>query len=282
MKFIGTSTTSKKLQEQLEQLTSRKVDLLVLGETGTGKDYSVRYLWQQMDFHKFHASNLEEEITYFDKTELPNLYIDNIEELSLRAQLVVQKLLETRKLEIEGKAIQITGNIICSASPVILNRISEKQFREELFAKISGIKLSLPTLRERKEDILLFSKFFIDQWNAKHSKKIDSLSENLEEFLVGYYWPGNITQLATLLESQVVFTKGKVLDKKTIPKDFLESAVQSYTTQLKILPGVPMDDYEKEILKTNLLYTGGNREKTAKILRISERTLYRKIKKYEL
>lgn len=281
MTFIGTSTTSKKLQEKLESLVAKKLDILIEGETGTGRDFAARFILREESFHKIPAVSLEEEAKFYEKTEIHNLYLDNLEELNLKSQLIVQKLLETRKLELEGKSISITGNILASCSPEIHTKIKDNLFREELYAKISAIKISLPTLRERKEDILLFTKYFIDECNRKHSKKVETISETLEEFIVNYYWPGNIAQLATLLESQIVFSKGKILDKRSIPKDFLETAVSSYAARLNILPGISMEDYEREIIRANLLYAGGNREKTAKILGISERTLYRKIKKFQ-
>ncbi|MCB1180345.1 MAG: sigma-54-dependent Fis family transcriptional regulator, partial [Leptospiraceae bacterium] len=274
------SSLSKKLLERLDSLVSKDLDVLIEGENGTGKDFSVNYTLGQENYLKVQSSSFEEEINSLDKTEINHIYIDNLEDLTYRAQLIVMKLIETRKIENAGKVIEVKGRVFGSCHPGIVSKVKEKEFREELYSKLSSIKVSLPSLRERKEDILLFTKFFIDKFNSKHSKKIESISDNLEEFLLNYYWPGNVTQLEALIESQVVFTKGKTLDKRSIPKDFIENSTIKFIDKLNVIPGVSMEDYEREIIRVNLLYTGGNREKTAKILGISERTLYRKIKKF--
>ena len=155
-------------------------------------------------------------------------------------------------------------------------------FRRDLFQKINLIRLNTPALRDIKSDIPFLVNHFVTEFKNKYKKNILRLSEKLIQFILQYDWPGNVAQLRSMLEGMIILSSEKVLDISHIPKDFLSNSALSSGSKLNIIPGITIVEYEKEIIRENLRSTSGNREKCAKLLGISERTLYRKIKEYDL
>lgn len=152
---------------------------------------------------------------------------------------------------------------------------------ESLYFEISNYRLDLPDLRERKEDIPLLIKHFLEILSDKYKRKEIRLSEKLYHLLLNYDFPGNIRQLRNLLESMVSLFPVRILDTKHLPPQMFETSYV-YKEFIEVKTGIPLRDYEREIIKKNLILVNGNREKAAKILGISERTIYRKIIEFGL
>lgn len=152
---------------------------------------------------------------------------------------------------------------------------------ESLYFEISNFRVDLPDLRERREDIPLFIRHFLETLSQKYKRKEVRLSERLYHFLMNYDFPGNVRQLKNLLESMVSLFPAKTLDLKHLPPQMFETSYV-YAEFIEVKTGIPLRDYEKEIIRKNLILVNGNREKAAKILGISERTIYRKIIEFGL
>ena len=160
--------------------------------------------------------------------------------------------------------------------------VKDGLFRKDLFQKINLIRLNTPELKDIKSDIPFLVNHFVTEFKTKYKKNILRLSEKLIQFILQYNWPGNVAQLRSMLEGMVILSSEKILDISHVPRDFLSTSAVISAGKLNIIPGIPMVEYEKEIIRENLKTTSVNREKCAKILGISERTLYRKIKEYDL
>ncbi len=297
--ILGNSKSIKEVKEKLESVLFLDVPIFFVGENGVGKDFFVNLIatLNQKKIIKFHSDDLENELIIASKKfsvtklEFPKnekivsdfIYFDGIENLKEEAQAILFKLIEKKEYSNESKIKLIfEGRFFFSSSNLILEKLKIGKFRKDLFQKIQLVRINLPSLSERKDDIPYFVNFFLKEFSLKYKKKINSLSDKLIHFLKHYDYPNNISELENIIEGIILLSKDKILDIKHLPKDYIEYSNEFRTKKILIQTGIKLEDYEKEIIKENLRFFNHNREKTAQILGISERTLYRKIKDYNL
>jgi two-component system response regulator HydG len=158
--------------------------------------------------------------------------------------------------------------------------VNEKQFREDLYYRIKGVVVQLPPLRERREDIPLLIHFFLQQFAQKYNRDIEGLKPEAQQVLLAHSWPGNVRELRMTVEQMVVLSSGPVIGPESLPQNMRPAAAP--VGEMRSLAGLPMEQVEKEHIRSTLELTKGNREQAAKMLGIGERTLYRKIKEYGL
>jgi transcriptional regulator with PAS, ATPase and Fis domain len=182
------------------------------------------------------------------------------------------------------KPIPVDVRIIAATNKNLLEEVEKGNFREDLYYRLAVAKITLPPLRERKEDIILLFNHFVVEFNEKYGKSVTKLSPEVLKFFQNYDWPGNIRQFRNVLESMVIMAKDDTLTKEDIPEELLKGPTPSTKKKLidTIIPGITLEEYEKAIIQKNLEFTNGNREKTAELLGISQRTLYRKLNEYNL
>jgi two-component system response regulator HydG len=159
--------------------------------------------------------------------------------------------------------------------------VAERQFREDLFFRINGIGIHLPPLRERREDIPLLIHYFINLAAERYHKEIEGITPEAQQVLMSYSWPGNVRQLRNVIERMVVLTPGTKLGVESLPPE-IRPAGGEVLGGMNNLVGISIEQAEKELIRNTLKLVNGNREQAAKILGIGERTLYRKIKEYDL
>jgi two-component system response regulator HydG len=166
--------------------------------------------------------------------------------------------------------------------------MEEKKFREDLYFRIKGVNISLPALRDRAEDIPALTEYFLKEAAAEIGSKVVGITEAAQTALLNYEWPGNIRQLRNCIRTMVVMSDRDQLDVGDIPPEIarrrqLPPFLLSQESRGPAgLAGVSLNELEKQAIVDTLAKTKGNREKAAKILGIGERTLYRKIKEYDL
>ncbi len=179
----------------------------------------------------------------------------------------------------------------------LLKAVEEKKFREDLYFRLHGVTIKIPPLRQRREDIPLLVAHFLKEFAAKHNKPMLGLSAEVRRMLAGYPWPGNVRQLLNVIEGMVVLARGQRLELEDIPDDVRNfgpapialltsdkagGSRQSGDSKMEIAAGMSIAQAEQQLIAKTLDFTGGNREQAAKILGIGARTLYRKLKEYEL
>jgi two-component system response regulator HydG len=163
--------------------------------------------------------------------------------------------------------------------------VAEKKFREDLYFRIKGVTITIPPLRERREDIPLLIHFFLQNAAERYGKEVDGIAPEAQQALMSYAWPGNVRQLKNAVENMVVLSTGNKLDADTLPHEVRpanRTGEVSLAGGINNLVGISLEQAEKELIRNTLKLTNGNREQAAKILEIGERTLYRKIKEYDL
>ena len=276
------SKALRELIKKTEKISKTNLDTLILGEGGTGKDWIVSEIIKNSDLEKIDSSDWRTSLNLLNAQSIlkkENLIFFNMEEMDTEGQLLLYRAIEKKeifynKINIQFKRVFFLANVS------LIEKVKTGNFREDLFSKISSVQLTIPPLRERKEDILYFTHLFLIELCKKHKKTVPGLSENFINFLLTNPWFGNLRELKSLLESIIIFGKGQSLTIKHIPSNYKNSITNR--SELDIKPGISLKIYEREIIKTNLIQSNGNRKKTSEILGISERNLYRKIKDYNL
>ncbi|HMG91376.1 MAG TPA: sigma-54 dependent transcriptional regulator [Chryseolinea sp.] len=300
--FIASSAAMEKVVHAMQQVASTDANVLLLGENGTGKEVVARGIHNQsnradeafisVDLGSVPATLFESEMfghekgsftdakeTRLGKFELANkgtLFLDEIGNLSADLQVKLLSVIQSRSLSKIGssKVVQLDVRIICATNAPIYDMVKSGTFRQDLFYRIKTIEIKLPPLRERREDIPLLTKYYLEEFSRRYNKDVE-LDEVLLQKLSNYAWPGNIRELQHSVERAVILGKGPLL--KT--EDFQLSPTLESNTDLTTLN---LSDVEKSVIKHALKKCNGNLTKASEELGIGRTTLYRKIEEYGL
>jgi two-component system response regulator HydG len=159
--------------------------------------------------------------------------------------------------------------------------VSEGRFREDLYFRIRGAEIPVPPLRERREDIPLLVNHALGRYAVSLGKRIPTVTQPALLRLVAYNWPGNVRELLNVVQKMVVMAEGESIGAHDVPQEIHVVDTEN-SLGVGSLAGVGLDRLEKEAIRQTLAMTGGNREQTAQLLGIGERTLYRKLREYGL
>jgi two-component system response regulator HydG len=175
--------------------------------------------------------------------------------------------------------------VLSATNQNLEDAIAAGTFRSDLYHRLKVVSIRLPTLCERSQDIPVLIDHFMRQFAQQHGKQIRGMTPAARRKLMGYDWPGNVRQLRNVVESMVVVDYDGLLDVDDLPEELAEPAepvAELAPGTLAALVGRPLEEIERLFITETLRLTGGNREEAARMLEIGERTLYRKIKGYEL
>jgi len=308
--IIGRSPQMQQVLATARQVAASDIPVLILGESGTGKELIARAIHNNSRRRKarlvtincagLSESILEDELfghikgAYtgaqsdregrFEYADRGTLFLDEIGDMPGSMQAKLLRVLES------GEVIRLGSNeprrvdvrLISATNRVLDEMVADKRFREDLYFRIKGITISLPPLRDRRQDIPLLTHFFIQQVSEKYNKPIDGITADAQNLLMSYSWPGNVRQLRNVVENMVVLGQGPTLTKADIPVDINPRTDTTATPAMENFVGYSIEQAEKELIRNTLKMTQGNREQAAQILGIGERTLYRKLKEYDL
>ena len=183
-----------------------------------------------------------------------------------------------------NKPVVVDVRIISATNQDLTGLVEEKKFRQDLYYRIKGVSISVPPLRQRREDIPLLADYFLKEAAGETGAKVSGIIDAVMNIFAGYEWPGNIRQLRNTIRTMVVMADRDKLDVGDLPPEInrVRQLPSGSNTQTKSESDMPLDEIEKQAIIDTLAKTGNNREKAAKLLGIGERTLYRKIKEYNL
>ncbi|ABW17768.1 sigma-54-dependent transcriptional regulator [Alkaliphilus oremlandii] len=295
--IIGNSDAIISLKYMIDRVSDSSLPVLILGESGTGKELVANALHYHSlrAHHPFVPINasaipsqlLESELFGHVKgaftgaqvnkkglVELADegtLFLDEIGDMEASLQVKLLRFLDTGEFRPVGGTVTKKTNVrVVAATNINLEQaIEEGRFREDLYYRLSVVTLNVPPLRERGRDALVLAEYFLRQSNSK--KK---LSKEAEMFLLNYTFPGNVRELANLIERGILLSK----DNDLYPNDFFARETYSKNN----MKSLALQDIEKEHICQVLEKTGWNKTEAAKILKIGLRTLYRKIEEYKL
>jgi two-component system, NtrC family, response regulator len=299
--IIGSSKKIKDAVEVAKKVSLTDVPVLLLGETGTGKEvfaHSIHYASERrknnfvaINCSAFAKDLLESEMFgyiagaftgaiknkkgLFEEAHNGTLFLDEIGELDLSLQSKFLRVLESNNFIKAGdtKPTQVDVRIITASNRNLDDEIEKGNFRADLFYRISVMKIEVPSLRQRQEDIRQFAEFFIKLYSQKLSKNIRNISTQFFQQLESYNFPGNIRELRNIIERAVILSDGLELNESSLPKEILhKTSLNSHSLNL--------EDVEKNHILSILEKTSGNKTKAAEILGIGLTTLYRKLQAY--
>jgi two-component system response regulator HydG len=307
--IVGNSPQMQQVLATARQVAASDIPVLILGESGTGKELIARAIHNNSKRRKnrlvplncagLSESILEDELFghvkgaftgaqsdregRFEYADRGTLFLDEIGDMPAAMQAKLLRVLESGEVVRLGanEARRVDVRLISATNRDLDDMVSDRRFREDLYFRIKGVTIQIPPLRDRRQDIPLLTHFFMTQAAEKYSKNIEGLAPEVQHQLMGYSWPGNVRQLRNTVENMVVMTQGPRITAKDVPSDIAPRNSDPAPT-MDSLVGVSMVQAEKELIRNTLKLTNGNREQAAKILGIGERTLYRKIKEYDL
>ena len=308
---IGNSKTMHAVVTRMRQLAPTSASALILGESGTGKELVAKALHvnsprKNKPFVALNCAALSENILeselfghirgaftgaererkgWFEHANGGTLFLDEVGDIPLPTQVKLLRVLESGEIVRVGsnEPLKVNVRLISATNRDLSDAIAAGTFRQDLYHRLKVVTIKLPALRERKEDIPLLIDHFLKIFTASHEKSIRGYTPTVRRILTNYTWPGNVRELRNVVESMVVIDSDGMLDVDDVPDD-LAGAITPIPDdgQLDGLVGRSMLDIEKHFIAETLRASGGNREEAAKTLGIGERTLYRKIKEYNL
>lgn len=307
----GTSAAMQGLFEVVRRVAPTNISVLIEGPSGTGKELLARAIHsnsQRRDkaFKPVNCAGLTETLLeselfghvkgaftgastdrkgLFEVADKGTLFLDEIGDMPLTMQAKLLRVIEDGVVVPVGsnKATVVEVRIISATNQNLTKRVEENEFREDLYFRIRGVNIVLPALRERPEDIPILAEHFLREAVGETGLDVTGITDAAMSVLVGYEWPGNIRQLRNAIRTMVVMCNGDRIDVRDVPPEISQRRqLTGDSATPASLAGVSLNELEKKAIADTLARTQGNREKAAKILGIGERTLYRKIKEYNL
>ncbi len=308
--IIGAAPSLRKAVDAARRVAPLDYPVLILGESGTGKELIANAIHNAsrrrkarlvaMNCAAMTESIMEDELfghvkgAYtdarqeragrFEHADNGTLFMDEIGDMPPAMQAKLLRVLENGEVVRLGSndPIKVDVRLISATNRNLDEMVAEKQFRQDLYFRIKGVTISIPPLRERRQDIPLLIHFFLQQACDKHHKEVEAITPEAQQFLMNFAWPGNVRQLKTVVENMVILAGSKRLGLDSIPDDIRPAMEQQTAPNVSNLYGMSIEQAERELIRNTLKETGGNREQAARLLGIGERTLYRKIKDYGL
>ncbi|MFA6979156.1 MAG: sigma-54 dependent transcriptional regulator [Ignavibacteriaceae bacterium] len=300
--ITGNSTPIMKAKELASKIAVTDTPVLLLGETGTGKELFAQaihysgsrknYPFVAINCSAFSKDLLESEMFgykagaftgavknkkgLFEEAHLGTLFLDEIGELDISLQAKLLRVLETNEFIKSGdtKTTKVDVRIIAATNRNLENEVENGNFRSDLFYRINVMQIELPSLRERRDDLEILTEYFVQHFSKKLKRSVTKISKGFLERIKFYDFPGNIRELRNVIERSIILSEGGVLSENTLPKEFFheESGEKSAITKL--------DEVEKNHILKILESVNGNKTKTAEVLGIGLTTLYRKLQTY--
>ena len=301
----GESDAAKQLYNYVGLVAPTNMSVLINGSSGTGKEYVAHRIHQlskrnNKPFIAVDCGSIPKELAaseFFghvkgsftgaltDKTGAfvaangGTIFLDEIGNLSYEVQIQLLRALQERKIRPVGSTQEISVDIrLISATNENLEQAIEKgTFREDLYHRINEFTLRMPDLKERKEDILLFANFFLDQANKELDKHLIGFDTKASQALMNYHWPGNLRQMKNIVKRATLLAQGSFITLAELGTELLEAP--SFNTTNMALRN---EETEKEHILEALRQTGNNKSKAAQLLDIDRKTLYNKLKLYNI
>jgi two-component system response regulator HydG len=313
--IIGQDPKVVRVLDVVRQIAPTNASVLILGESGTGKELVARAIHgfsprRNKPFVALNCGGLSEgtieselfghvkgaytgavadRVGKFEYAHGGSLFLDEVGEMPVTTQVKLLRVLEDREVARLGSNAtrKIDVRVLAATNSDLPAKVKEGTFREDLLYRLKVVTIELPPLRERRGDVKLLVEHFLRHFSQSHGKHVESIDRDALLQLVQYDWPGNVRELRNALESMVVRAQGNILTAKDLPPEI------SLGTRApadggpgpepwEFLAGKTADEVERQHLRVTLAVAEGNRSRAARMLGLSERTLYRKIRQFGL
>ncbi|MBI5409990.1 MAG: sigma 54-interacting transcriptional regulator [Nitrospirae bacterium] len=304
-KIIGKSKKMQEVYSLIELLSDVETTVLITGESGTGKELVAEALHykgnrSRNSIVKVNCSALSEnlleselfghvrgsftgaikdKIGRFQTADGGTIFLDEISDISPKIQIELLRILQEKEFERVGDSttVKVDVRVIAATNQDLSRKVRSGEFREDLYYRLNVMKIDLPPLRERREDIPLLTEHFIRKFNAKFGKEINGVSADVQKIFMDYPWQGNVRELEHSLEHAFILCR-----QSAITVEHLPSELKSFT--VKEEPAFDNDGNidDPQIIINALEKTSGNKSKAAHLLGISRRSIYRKMKEFKI
>ena len=300
----GQSQAARQLYEHVRLVAPTDMSVLVTGASGTGKEYIARRIHEQSNRSKApfvavdcgaipkelaaseffgHVKGsftgaIENKTGAFVAAQGGTIFLDEIGNLTYEVQVQLLRALQERKVKPIGSNQEIAINVrLISATNENLRQAIEKgDFREDLYHRINEFTIRIPDLKERKEDLLLFANHFLDLANSELQKDIIGFDNDTMQLFQSYSWPGNLRQMKNVIKYATLLATGQYITRKELPEELTENLSSHTNIQLKNV------EHERDLIRKALQECGNNKTRAAQLLGIDRKTLYNKLKIYQL
>jgi two-component system response regulator HydG len=312
--IIGNDPRFNKIMEQVRLVAPTDMTTLIEGETGSGKEYIARAIHNYSKrcgkpFISVDCGAIPKELAnselfghikgaftgaikdktgYFEQANGGTLFLDEIGNLSLENQIKMLRALQERRITKVGdnKNIKVDLRIIVATNEDLFEGVKEGRFREDLYHRVNTFKINIPPLRDRNEDILIFADQFINEANAELDRNVKGLDEDVKKIFLKYPWHGNIRELLNVIQRSVLLAKSDLITLDCLPDEIKFHDHQAYTTENAAIYSKDLKHAshiaEKEAIEKALFETNFNKSKAARLLNIDRKTLYNKLKQYNI
>ena len=308
VRMIGSGPAMQGLREQIEMAAPSRGRVLILGESGSGKELAARLIHQQSDrrdgpFIEMNCAAIPEELieselfghlkgsftgaheTRSGKFELADggtLFLDEIADMSLSTQAKVLRVLQEQRFSPigSGKTVHVDVRVIAATNKALESEIEAGRFRQDLFYRLNVIPLRMPALRERVEDIPELCTHFIAELCREYGREPPGLTEAAMAALQRYEWPGNVRELRNLTERMVIMTRGEAIDVTGLPEEVRGGTNGGLHFGTYDSLREAREDFERRYIAWQLAQHEGNITRTAEALKLERSNLHKKMKAY--
>ena len=300
----GISVASKKLLEHIKLVSPTNMSVLIIGESGTGKEIIAKSIHQQShrknnNFIAVDCGAIPKELAaseffghlkgsftgaisdktgYFEAANGGTIFLDEIGNLSYENQIQLLRALQERKIKPVGsnKEINVDIRIITATNEDLREAVKNGDFREDLYHRINEFSIQSPSLTDRGEDLMVFADYFLEKANQQLNKDIIGFSPEVVAIFQKYNWPGNLRELQNCIKRATLLSQGDYIESDVLPIEFFQTQKSSTDGSFSL------SENEKETIIHALSRTQNNKSEAAKLLKITRKTLYNKLKQYNI
>ena len=300
--MIGKSAELNRVRALIEKAAPSKANVLITGESGVGKELVAKSIHDQSSrkdkpFVIVHCAALSETLLEselfgyekgaftgadtqhkgrFEVADGGTIFLDEIGEINQATQIKLLRVIQEKAFERVGgtQRINVDVRIVAATNRNLEDEVKNGRFREDLFYRLNVVRIPLPPLRERKDDIPLLLHAFLREFNIENEKNITGFDNRAKSAILKYSWPGNIRELRNCVESAVVMCTGDEIKIDDLPASVREKGEEK---TISIPIGMSLDEAELVIIQENLAACNGNKTKCAELLGIGRKTLHRKL-----
>ena len=305
--ILGESSALEEVLEKVRLVAPSKASVLLQGETGTGKELIAQAIHQNSDrargpFVPVHCAALpanlleselfghekgaftgaaERRIGRFEAADKGTLFLDEIGEIDPSTQVKLLRFLESKTIERLGsmKPIAVNARLVCATNRNLEKMVKKGEFRDDLFYRLNVIRIQLPSLRERADDVPILLNHFLEEFAEENGLTTPIPSDQALSILRSYSWPGNVRELRNFCENMVVLKRGSEITEYDLDPRF-SAPTDLLADERPPGENLSVEENEKRLLRNALVRAGGNRTKAAELMGVSRRTLHRKLDRW--
>ncbi|MEO5788908.1 MAG: sigma-54-dependent transcriptional regulator [Gelidibacter sp.] len=301
----GISAASKVLYDHINLVAPTNMSVLISGESGTGKEVVAKAIHlkssrknkpfiavdcgaipKEIAASEFFGHKkgsftgaINDKIGHFEAANGGTLFLDEVGNLTYENQIQLLRALQERRVKPIGSndEIEVDIRLLTATNEDLLKAVEQGDFREDLYHRLNEFFIKVPNLQERRDDLILYADFFLENANQQLNKSIIGFSPEVLKIFQTYSWPGNLRELSNVIKRATLLTTGHVIQKEVLPHELSAAPIKEVTP-----PSFSAKTNEKELILKVLQEANNNKTQAAKLLNFSRKTLYNKLKEYDL